>query len=86
MLNKKSPLPIKRILDNIREMYNDKKRIVLIMDNAAYNRAYEVQNHASKLGIEIKYLPPYAPNLNLIERIWKFLKSKLKNIPKLIIQ
>ena len=69
----------KIVLDNIRNTYNDGKPIVIIMDNAAYNRAYEVQDYAIKLGIVIKYLPPYSPNLNLIERIWKFLKRKLKN-------
>ena len=69
----------KKVLENIRETYNDGKTIVIIMDNATYNRAYEVQNHAKKLGIVIKYIPPYSPNLNLIERVWKFLKRKLKN-------
>ncbi len=49
------------------------------MDNAAYNRAYLVQDYAKEINIKIKYLPPYSPNLNLEERIWKFLKSKLKN-------
>ncbi len=66
-------------LKNIRESYDDGKEIVVIMDNAKYNRAYIVQDYAKKLNINIKYLPPYCPNLNLIERVWKFLKKKLKN-------
>lgn len=66
-------------LKNIREAYNDEKEIVIIMDNAKYNRAYIVQDYAKELNITIKYLPPYSPNLNLIERVWKFLKNKLKN-------
>ncbi len=66
-------------LKNIRDTYNDGKQIIIIMDNAAYNRAYLVQDYAKELNIRIEYLPPYAPNLNLIERVWKFLKSKLKN-------
>jgi transposase len=69
----------KAALKSIRETYNDGKPIIVIMDNAKYNRAYLVQDYAKTLGIEIKYLPPYAPNLNFIERIWKFLKKKLKN-------
>jgi transposase len=69
----------KHCLDNIRQAYNDRKEIVIIMDNAKYNRAYEVQDYAKKLNITIKYLPPYCPNLNLIERVWKYLKKKLKN-------
>jgi transposase len=31
---------------------------------------------AEELGIELLYLPPYSPNLNLIERLWKFVKKK----------
>ncbi|MBN2892943.1 MAG: IS630 family transposase [Bacteroidales bacterium] len=69
----------KAALKNIRDTYNDGKKIIIIMDNAAYNRAYPVQDYAKELKIEIEYLPPYSPNLNLIERVWKFLKSKLKN-------
>jgi transposase len=66
-------------IKNIRENYSDGKKVIIIMDNAKYNRAYQVQDYAKSLNIEIKFLPPYAPNLNLIERVWKFLKSKLKN-------
>ncbi|MCK5537721.1 MAG: IS630 family transposase [Bacteroidales bacterium] len=66
-------------LKNIRDTYDDDKEINIIMDNATYNRAYPVQDYAKELNIKIKYLPPYSPNLNLIERVWKFLKSKLKN-------
>ena len=69
----------KTAFKNIRDNYPNGKQIILIMDNAKYNRAYEIQNHATVLDILIKYLPPYSPNLNIIERIWKFLKSKLKN-------
>lgn len=69
----------KSVLDNIKKTYNDGKPIEIIMDNATYNRSYEVQDYAVELGITIKYLPPYSPNLNLIERVWKFLKRKLKN-------
>ena len=35
-----------------------------------------VQNLAEELGIELLYLPPYSPNLNLIERLGKFVKKK----------
>ena len=47
------------------------------MDNAGYNRAYDVQELAQELNIILHYLPPYAPNLNLIERLWKFFKKKI---------
>lgn len=51
--------------------------IRLIMDNGAYNRALKVREFAEELGIELVYLPPYSPNLNPIERLWKFFKKKV---------
>lgn len=50
--------------------------ITLVMDNARYQRCHFVMDLASELGIELLFLPPYSPNLNLIERLWKFVKKK----------
>lgn len=50
--------------------------ITLILDNARYQRCKLVQGLAVKLKIELLFLPPYSPNLNLIERLWKFVKKK----------
>jgi transposase len=49
--------------------------ITLVLDNARYQRCALVQSVADSLGIELLYLPPYSPNLNLIERLWKFVKK-----------
>ena len=49
----------------------------LIMDNARYKRSKKVQELAKELGIDLVYLPPYSPNLNPIERLWKFFKKKI---------
>ena len=46
------------------------------MDNAKYQRCNFVQEHAKSMGIELLFLPPYSPNLNLIERLWKFTKKR----------
>ncbi len=53
--------------------------VTLVMDNARYQRCKLVQNLASSLGIELLFLPSYSPNLNLIERLWKFVKKKALN-------
>ena len=54
--------------------------ITLVMDNARYQKCQLVFDQAEELGIELLYLPPYSPNLNIIERLWKHLKqSCLKN-------
>jgi transposase len=50
--------------------------ITLILDNARYQKCRVVMELASKLNIELLYLPTYSPNLNLIERLWKFIKKK----------
>jgi transposase len=50
--------------------------ITLVLDNARYQKCAVVAELARQLGIELLYLPSYSPNLNLIERVWKFVKSE----------
>lgn len=50
--------------------------ITIVLDNARYQRCKLVQNLAKELGIELLFLPSYSPNLNLIERLWKWVKKK----------
>jgi transposase len=47
------------------------------MDNARYQHCQSVLDKAKGLNIEILFLPPYSPNLNIIERLWKFTKKKV---------
>ncbi len=51
----------------------------LVLDNARYQKCAAVQELAEKLDISLEYIPPYSPNLNLIERIWKFVKGELRS-------
>ena len=46
--------------------------ITLVLDNARYQHNAAVKALASQLGITLLFLPSYSPNLNLIERLWKF--------------
>ena len=51
--------------------------ITLVLDNARYQKCKIVTALASQLNIELLFLPAYSPNLNLIERLWKFVKKKV---------
>jgi transposase len=50
--------------------------ITLFLDNARYQTCAGVRELAAQLGIELLHLPSYSPNLNLIERVWKFVKKE----------
>src|SRR5512135_3275577 len=50
--------------------------ITLVLDNARYQKCAVVQALAASLGIELLYLPGYSPNLNLIERLWRFVRRQ----------
>jgi transposase len=50
--------------------------ITFVLDNARYQKCKIVTELAEELKIELLYLPPYSPNLNLIERLWKFVKKQ----------
>ncbi len=53
--------------------------VTLVLDNARYQRCQLVQDTARALGLELLFLPSYSPNLNLIERLWKFVKKEVLN-------
>lgn len=53
--------------------------ITIVLDNARYQRCRIVMDLALILGIELLFLPPYSPNLNLIERLWKLTKKECLN-------
>lgn len=65
------------LLQKIKEQTN--LPITIILDNARYQKCVLVQNLAFELNIELLFLPSYSPNLNLIERVWKFVKKNCLN-------
>lgn len=50
--------------------------LTVVLDNARYQRCRLVTAHAAQMGVELLFLPTYSPNLNLIERLWKFVKKQ----------
>ncbi len=50
--------------------------ITVFLDNVSYQKSIFVQEYAAMYGIELVFFPSYSPNLNLIERYWKFIKKQ----------
>lgn len=67
------------MLKKIEEAYPGKEKIYIILDNASYYRNVKVTEYLKSSPIEFRFLPPYSPNLNLIERLWKFMRKKVIN-------
>jgi transposase len=63
-----------QLLQKLRVAHPDAP-ILVVLDNARYQRAGMVQHLAQELQMTLLFLPPYSPNLNLIERFWKFLRK-----------
>jgi len=63
------------MLHKLAEQYAGRP-IVIVLDNARYQHCKLVEALAAELGITLCFLPSYSPNLNLIERLWKFVKKK----------
>jgi len=64
-------------LKHIREQNKEGGKIYIILDNARYNKSNEVKEESKLLNIELIFLPAYSPNLNLIERLWRFFKKEI---------
>ena len=67
------------LLKILRKKNGKDKAVYIVVDNARYQKCEIVEKAAKKYKINIIYLPSYSPNLNLIERLWKFLRSECLN-------
>ena len=65
------------LLAMILTKYKGKKKIYCVADNATYYKSRMVKEFVENNDeIEMMFLPPYSPNLNLIERLWKYIRRK----------
>ena len=64
------------LLREIRRKHPDLERIIVIHDNARSNHSRWLRARLPK-GIEMRALPAYSPNLNLIERLWKLFRKEV---------
>ena len=63
----------------LRKKYPGAPKIHLILDQGPYNKSFETRKSAKKYGIVLHFLPPYSPNLNPIERLWKIMNEHVRN-------
>lgn len=61
----------KAFLEKVRRESGDIP-VSIVLDNARYQHCQAVKDKAAELGITLIFLPPYSPNLNIIERLWKY--------------
>ncbi|SNX50671.1 hypothetical protein VTH8203_04332 [Vibrio thalassae] len=62
-----------------KEHYPLEQNVHLVLDGAAYHQSELVKKAAKVLNVELHYLPPYSPNLNPIERLWKVMNEHVRN-------
>jgi len=67
------------LFSKIEVKHPDAETIYIIVDNARYYRSHLLKEYTDGTKIKLIFLPPYSPNLNLIERYWKFFKKKVLN-------
>lgn len=66
-------------LAKVHEHYDFAKNIHIILDNSGYHRSNIVKEFCEKQKIKLHFLPPYSPNLNPIERLWKVMNERSRN-------
>ena len=68
-----------RLFDDLAARHPGTGKIPVLLDNAKYNVSKEIREYIAREDCRIRlvYLPSYAPNLNLIERFWHFMKRKV---------
>ena len=64
-------------LEKIQKAYPTKKKVHIFLDNARYYKNRAVKKYLEGSKIELHFLPPYSPNLNPIERLWKWMKERV---------
>jgi transposase len=67
------------LFSKIQAKHPDVETIYMIADNARYYHSLLLKEYIKGTKIKLIFLPPYSPNLNLIERYWKFFKKKVIN-------
>lgn len=76
-INTLKALQFQKFLEEIIKVYHDKRKIIIVLDNAKAHHARALQPFLENVKdkIELLFLPPYSPNINPIERVWKLMRK-----------
>jgi transposase len=66
-------------LQSVKASYPAAAQIHIILDQSGYHRSVDLREYAEKNGIKLNFLPPYSPNLNPIERLWKVMNETVRD-------
>ncbi len=66
-----------QFFQKIEKAYLCKQKVHVFCDNAPYYRNKAVKQYLATSKIVLHFLPPYSPNLNPIERLWKWMKERV---------
>jgi transposase len=62
----------------VRASYDKSITLAFLIDNAPWHKKDEVKRYCENNNIILLFLPPYSPEFNPIERVWSYLKSKIR--------
>ena len=82
LVNQQKTDTFQDFLEHLLIRYADKTKIFLVLDNAKIHHAKQIQEFLAGLDengpqIELLFQPPYSPELNVIERVWKFMRKQV---------
>ena len=66
-----------QFIQKIEAAYPNKRKIHIFCDNASYYKNKTVKQYLENSRVKLHFLPPYSPNLNPIERLWKWMKERV---------
>lgn len=66
----------KKTFEKIEARYPGAKTIHIVLDNVSSHKSKLIKNHVESSKINLVFLPPYSPNLNLMERVWRLMYDK----------
>ena len=67
------------LFEKIKSVYADSPKVHIILDQSGYHRSDELAKYTEDHQIQLHFLPPYSPNLNPIERLWKVMNEHARN-------